>query len=131
MAEKSRILGQQIIQGKTRTKTEQISFTHIDESYSGSFTFHHPSLIERMNIGVLKSQFLQGLEGRVDVLTDNIAHMSATLDVVLDDAPEWFKIGALYEYEVLEGVYDKYTEWLNSFRKPSGRNTDKGDNTES
>lgn len=113
----NRILGQQILQGKTRTKTEQFNFSHIDEEYVGSFTFHHPSLIERMQIGVTKSQFLQGLEGRVDVLTDNIAHMTATLDVVLDDAPKWFKVGALYEYEILETVYDKYAEWVSSFRK--------------
>lgn len=112
-----RLLGAQIQAGNRRTHTAELDLTHIDESYKGTFKYHHPSLIERMQIGVIKTQLLQGLEGVVDVFTDNIAHMTATLEIVLDEAPEWFRLDAIYDYEVLDAVYEEYIGWYNSFRK--------------
>lgn len=115
---KNRELGQEILKGTKRIKSVQLDFTDINEEFVGTFKFHHPSLIERMNIGVAKSRMLDGLEGRVDVLTDNIAHMTATLNFVLDEAPEWFDVNnPLLEYEILDKVFDTYIEWFNSFRK--------------
>lgn len=130
MAE-NRLLGQQILMGKQRTLTETISFPEIDKAYTGSFKFHHPTLIERMNIGVLKAKMLDGLEGRVDVYTDNIAHMTASLEHVLDEAPEWFYEQGLIEYEILEGVFDVYIKWYNSFRERGTKQTNTDDNAES
>jgi hypothetical protein len=125
----SKLLGMGIQQGKGRTKDFDINLTEIDEKYVGRFKVHHPSIIDKMNIGVLKTKMLQGLA--VDVVTDNIAHMTATLTFVLDDFPEWFKVNEIYDYEVLEAVYDEYAEWYNSFRKPSGNADDKGDSEKS
>lgn len=122
---KTRLIGQQIQKGKGRTHTKQMDMSDIDDNYVGTFKFHHPSLMERMNIGVVKAQMIQGLEGRVDVLTDNIAHMSATLENVLDEFPEWFQMDQVLEYEVLERVYEEYIQWYNSFRKPSGKSDTK------
>lgn len=122
-----RLLGTQVNQGKRRTHSKHMSFTDIDESYVGTFKFHHPTLIERMQIGVIKTQLLQGMEGVVDVLTDNIAHMTATLEVVLDEAPEWFKMDAIYDYQILDAVYEEYIQWYNSFRERNKGSNDEGD----
>ena len=125
-----RLLGQGIAAGKNRTHEKTFNFIDINPDYVGKFKFHHPSLVDRMNIGVLKSQMLQGLP-MVDVMTDNIAHMTSTLTFVLDEFPEWFKMNEIYEYEILEQVYDEYTEWVNSFRKPANTPKDEGDSSES
>lgn len=125
-----RLLGQGILQGKQRTHEHTFNFTEIDPDYIGKFKFHHPSLVDRMNIGVLKAQMLQGLPV-VDVMTDNIAHMSSTLTFVLDEFPEWFKINEIYDYELLEKVYDEYTGWVNSFRKPVKSTENEGNSSAS
>ena len=122
--ENNREIGQNVLLGKARTVVVQVDLTAFYEEGLGKFKFHSPTVIERMRIGVAKSQLLQGLEGHVDVLTDNIAHMTATLSVVIDDAPTWFDIDNIYEYEALEAVYDKYAEWNNSFRKASVKGDD-------
>lgn len=125
-----RLLGQGIAQGKQRTHEKTFNFSDINPDFIGKFKFHHPSLVDRMNIGVLKSQMLQGLP-MVDVMTDNIAHMTSTLTFVLEEFPEWFKMNEIYEYEVLEKVYDEYTEWVNSFRKPTNTAENEGDSSAS
>lgn len=122
--ENKRELGQNVLLGKARTTVEQVDITDFEPTFIGKFKFHSPTVMERMRIGVAKSQLLQGLEGHVDVMTDNIAHMSATLAVVIDDAPTWFNLDEIYEYEVLERVYDKYFEWNSSFRKASDQSND-------
>lgn len=122
-----RLLGQQVIAGNKRFKVVDIDLTHIDPEYIGKFKFHHPTVIERMQIGVIKSQLLQGLEGRVDVITDNIAHMTATLEVVTDSSPEWFNVNNIYDYEVLDAVYEEYIKFYNSFRKPAKPSDNEGD----
>ena len=56
----------------------------------------------------------------VDVFTGNIAHISATLDTVLDSKPTWFDIeNPELDYEILEAVYMEYLNWADTFRKPS------------
>lgn len=121
-----RYAGMNVMAGKQRVTNVDIDLSSIDPDYIGKFKFHHPTVMERMQIGVLKAQMLQGLEGRVDVLTDNIAHMSATLEVVLDHAPEWFNAGAIYDYEVLDAVYEEYAKWLATFRRGSKKPDDAG-----
>lgn len=116
-----KIIGNGIAQGKERTLEKEIDFSDILPDKKGFFKFHHPTVFERMSIGLLKTQLTMGMEGSIDTITDNIAHMTATLTYVLDEAPEWFKINEIYEYEILDRVYETYFEWYNSFR-----NKDKG-----
>jgi hypothetical protein len=126
-SQKLRKVGQGIQQGKKRTLTTQIDLSHIDPDYVGNFKFHHPTVFERMQIGVLKSQLLAGFEGKTDIMTDNIAHMTSALQVVVDSSPDWFNVRDMYDYEVLEGVYDTYIKWVDSFRKDSAGTDDAGD----
>lgn len=113
----AKLIGQGILAGKERKHTVEIDLTEFDQSYKGTFTFHHPTLVDRMNIGLMKAKMLEGLEGKVDVITDNIAHMTATLTYVIDDAPAWFKVNEIYDYQVLDTVFEVYNEWVGTFRK--------------
>jgi len=125
--QQKRNAGLGVQQGKKRVHSKQMDFTQYDAEYVGTFKFHHPSVMERMQIGVLKAQMLQGLEGRVDVITDNIAHMSSTLEVVMEENPTWFVLSDISDYEILDGVYEEYVQWYNSFRKPNKKTENAGD----
>lgn len=116
-----RKVGMNIIQGKERKHEVVIDLSKYNPEYVGKFVFHHPTLFERMRVGVLKSQLLSGTEGQVDVITDNIAHMAATLQIVVDDSPKWFDINYIFDYEVLDEVYNEYFNWYNSFRTASAQ----------
>lgn len=122
MDKKELVLGVQ--QGKRRTHTVEIDLSHIDPEYVGTFKFHHPSLMEKVEIGTIKAQLLKGLpQGSIDVIADNIAHMAATLQVVLDVYPKWFTLDLtqMYDYEVLDAVYEEYAQWYESFRKTNSK----------
>jgi hypothetical protein len=122
-----------IKQGKRRTHTFKVDFSEINEKFVGTFTVHHPSQMERLQVGVLKAQLLGGV-APLDVMTDNIATIISTLDVVLDDKPDWFDVfDDELDYEILEAVYLEYINWVNSFRKGTGTESNKGtsENSES
>ncbi len=87
------------------------------EEFNGSFTIHRPTIGERINIGILEAQRLGGLSN-IDAFTGGLAHMVATLEVVIDDKPTWWKPQELRDVEVINEVYNKYVEYLNTF---SGR----------
>lgn len=110
-------LGRQIQQGTRRKHTVQIDLSDINKEWVGTFVFRYPSLMEQMQIGVLKTNMLGGLPpNSVDVLTDNIAHMTATLSVVMESAPDWFDLNTLEDYEALDRVYEAFAKWRDSFR---------------
>lgn len=125
-----RNLGQEILKGNKREVTKEIDLTAVNKRYIGDFTFKVPSLMERMNIGVVKSTFLKGMkESNLDVMSQNIAHMSATLTVVCSDYPKWFDLNEIDDYIVLETVYDTYLDWENSFRTGNQDDNDTSDST--
>lgn len=107
----------EVNKGKRRTHTFRVDFTDINPDFVGTLTVHHPTQLERIQIGITKANLLGGLTN-VDVMTDNIAHVISTLDVVLDDKPQWFDIDSdELDYEILESVFLEYVEWMNSFRR--------------
>lgn len=123
-------LGRQILQGKKRTLKKQLDFSRFNPEWVGTFVFHYPSLFDQMQIGVAKARMLAGVPMQsVDPLTDNIAHMVATLNVVLDSAPDWFKVDELDydDYEMLDEVYETYASWRESFRKGNQQSDHQGD----
>jgi hypothetical protein len=122
---------QKINQGKRRTYTFKVDFSEIDERFVGTFTVHHPSQMERLQVGVLKAQLLGGVVP-LDTMTDNIATIVATLDVVLDEKPDWFDVfDDRLDYEILEAVYIEYINWVNSFRKRTRAESNKGNSENS
>jgi len=112
-------LGRKILQGRTRKYTVNIDCTDLKEGCHGQFTFHYPSLMERLQMGVRRSQLLDGIpENSVDLVTMNIAIMLSTLDVVIDQAPDWFNAANLDSDDILilKRVFEEYVDWQNSFR---------------
>lgn len=97
--------------------------------YQGEFVVKYPSLKDKMNVGILRSKLTGGVPiQQLDVLTDNISYMSATLMVVTISAPKWFDIEIMDDYEVLDYVFTEYNNWVNSFRRTNqqGNNADSG-----
>lgn len=125
-----RNLGQEILKGNKRTTVKEIDLTSVDKRYIGDFTFKVPSLLEKMRVGIVKAGLLKGMsESSLDIMTQNIAHMTATLTVVCPEYPKWFNLDEIEDYIVLETVYDTYLDWENSFRTGNSGNNDKQDNT--
>jgi hypothetical protein len=117
---------QKVNQGKRRTLVIPLDFSEIDEKFVGKYQVHHPSQMERLQVGVIKSQLLGGIVP-LDTMTDNIATIIATLDVVTDEKPDWFDVyDDEFDYDIMEAVFMEYMEWVNSFRKGTGKDTDKG-----
>ena len=112
---------QNVMQGRRRTHSFYAEYTDINPRFvRGRFTVHQPSQLERMQIGVLKSTLLGGVVP-IDNMTDNLSHIMATLDVVLDEKPDWFDVeDPDLEYEILEGVFMEYLNFIESFRKGLG-----------
>jgi len=108
---------QKVNQGKGRTHSINVDYSDINERFVGRFVVHHPSQMEVLQIGTLKSALLGG-NLSVDVLTDNIATVISTLDVVLSEFPEWFDVfDPDVEYEIMEDVFLQYLSWRDSFRR--------------
>jgi hypothetical protein len=103
---------------KKLLNTHTFNVSHIDgqgNEWSGSFTVHRPNMGEVMKIGVKEAADLGGMSN-VDILTGNLAHMIATLEVVVDTHPEWWKPRELHEMEVLRIVFDQYIDYLRKFQ---------------
>jgi hypothetical protein len=121
---------QKITQGKRRTLDIPVDFSHIKEEFVGSFTVHYPSQMEKIQIGVIKSELLQG-NMMIDTETDNTVSAIATLEVVLDKYPDWFNpYDPDVEYEILEHLLIEYLKWVRTFREErEARRRAKGDST--
>lgn len=116
-----------IKQGRKHTHTFKVDYSDIHPDFVGTFTVHKPSVMEQINIGVIRAQLLGGIT-KVDVLTDNIATIVATLDNVLEEQPDWFDPwGEDLNYEILESVYTEYNKWYNNFRKSNRGDKSRGD----
>lgn len=122
---------QKINQGKRRTHSFALDYREYDESFTGSITVHYPSQMEKLQMGIIKTQLLGGIPP-IDILTDNIASIVSTLEVVVDSKPSWFDpFSDTLEYEILESVYVEYLNWVNSFRKSSKPVNNEGDSENS
>jgi hypothetical protein len=63
----------------------------------------------------------------VDLFTGQLAHMMATLEVVVDAKPEWWKPRELQDMEVIRIVFDSYLDYLRRFQaKPQPQGTGEG-----
>jgi hypothetical protein len=108
-------LGGAVFKGKELRTTIEID----DVEYGhGVFTFHRPTLQERLQVGLRCSDRLRNVDQKtVDEITRATAYMCAMIEVCCDVAPDWFEIDDLYALEVVTEVYNRFVEWLNSFRR--------------
>lgn len=123
--EKIRTLGQQVGQGGELTHTFAVDFTADDgTNYKGTFIVHRPTMNDYMQMGVLKGKYIQQFIGNeyvhpdyIDATIKYLAHMLSTMSVVVDRCPEWFlHPEKLNDFGILDHVFTRYQEWLNSFR---------------
>lgn len=106
-----------INQGKRRTHRIDVDFSDMGSNFVGTVIVHHPSQMDRLQQGVLKSNLLGGATN-VDQMTDNIATIISTLETVIDQKPDWFDVyDDEIDYDIIEGVYLEYIKWINSFRR--------------
>lgn len=106
--------------GKKATNTFTMDFSDINPEYVGSFTVHHPSQMEQLQVGILTSVLLDGKGTTVDVMTNNTALVIANLEVVLDVHPTWFDVYSdNIDYGMMEKVYLVYLSWMKTFRDKS------------
>jgi len=117
---------QEVNEGDARTYSFKADFTDVDPKFKGRFTVHHPSMMDELAIGRLYAGLKGGMV--VDQHTDNIATIISTLDIVLDEKPEWFNVGNdKVDYPIWEAVYLEYQKWVESFRKPNKADNNEGD----
>lgn len=101
------------------------------QGMEGEFTVKYPALMDKVRIGTIRARMTDGVPSEaLDVVTDNISFMSATLEVVVVKSPSWFNINTLEEYEILETVYNKYQEWVSTFRNKPKQGKDAGGSQE-
>lgn len=100
---------------RKNTYTFSVDIKVGDESFIGTFTVHRPNVGELVRIGVSEAQKLGGLSN-VDAMTQMVAHMVATLETVVDIKPDWWKPNEIYDMEVLQGVFEKYLDYLRTFQ---------------
>lgn len=91
--------------------------------YRGTVVFKRPSMSDLMRAGGIKSEYLRTAGVRdvrlVDETVKIMAHVMATLSIVLVKRPEWLlNLEEVQEADVLYHVYGKFEEWQDSFRKP-------------
>ncbi|MMZ43506.1 hypothetical protein D1872_50580 [compost metagenome] len=124
-------LHSQILKGTQVTHTFNVDFSEVREDFKGTFVVRRPSQLDRLQIGILKSTLLGGVQN-VDIPTENIAVVASTLDVVLVQRPDWFNIDDPdLSYDIMEAVFLEYLKWDASFRKRVTGDADKPDSEDS
>jgi len=112
----------------SQSDSKKFDFSVDINGYKGDFSVKYPSLMDKMRIGTARSKLLGGLSSDVvDIITDNIAFMSATLMTICTKSPKWFNLDVLDDYEVLEAVYERYKAWADTFRVDNSPSRDAGD----
>ena len=114
---------EQIQQGGKLEHAVEVDYISSEgNEYKGIVVFKRPTTMDLMKMGGLKSEFLR-LGGAQNInLVDTgirfLAHVMATLSVVLVKRPEWLKdVTKVEDTDILYHVHDLYEEWSNSFRK--------------
>jgi hypothetical protein len=116
-----------INQGKKVQHVIKIDFSDLDPRFVGNFVIHKASNMERLNIGRITSA-LKGGDDKVDNRTHNIATIIATLEVLLDEKPDWFDVfDPEIEYEILEEIYAQYLDFIGNFRNRAKGSEPTGD----
>lgn len=102
--------------------------------FKGTVVFKRPTLKDYMTIGGLKSELLRqaGVQNirLVDPAILLMTEMVATLKSVVVKSPEWLvDIDNVEDVDLLNHVYDKFTEWEDSFRPKNSGTTSEDSRT--
>ena len=111
------------------SKAKELRFTKrfvmdwIDEdnvSHSGEFTIKRPNLGEQARIGVIAAELREDKPvTSIDRATYNLHEWIATCQVVVTQAPPWFRPAEMFDPEPVQRVFLEALAFQTSFRKGS------------
>lgn len=78
------------------------------------FVIKRPTVSDRIKIGIRDAKYKENLT--LDNLYSNLTHLLATFSVLCTESPKGFDFEAVYEYDSLYVLYDRFNEWLQFFR---------------
>lgn len=113
------------VQKGTASAVVPVEYTSFDGTvYEGNVEFKRPNMRDYVTIGVQKGKYIQGQLGGafvepayIDETVKFLAHMMATLDVVMVKRPVWLlDVEAVEDFGLLDHVYGRYQDWIGTFR---------------
>lgn len=114
-------------EGAAKTKelryTKRFLMDWIDEDgvkHSGEFVIKRPNIGEQARIGVIAAELREDKPvTSLDRSTHNLHEWIATCQVVVTQAPDWFKPTEMFDVEPVQRVYLEALAFHSSFRKGS------------
>jgi hypothetical protein len=91
--------------------------------YHGDFSAHIMSVKESITVGILRAQLCAGVPAiAIDQGTLDMTEMVATLQVVIDDGPDWAKdLIGIYDHALIWEIYKEVRDRENRFRGRSDK----------
>lgn len=95
---------------------------------TGKFTFKYPSITERIRIGTLRAQMLDGAEEKsLDNLTSDLTYIVAFLRVTAVKVPDWFDFSDIDDVIGIRKIFNEVQVWVSNFRLTGGKCQRPGD----
>lgn len=99
---------------------------------TGTFIATIPTIAQRIQIGVLRAKMLDGAPAiSVDRFTDDLAFMVAYLQVTIRKFPQWWNWDEVDDVDAIRSMFTEVTDWVNSFRRDAGNNSNATDSSSS
>lgn len=95
---------------------------------TGKFTFKYPSITERIRIGTLRAQMLDGAEEKsLDSLTSDLTYIVAFLRITAVKVPDWFDFSDIDDVIGIRRIFNEVQVWVTNFRLTGGKCQRPGD----
>lgn len=95
---------------------------------TGRFTFKYPSITERIRIGTLRAQMLDGAEEKsLDSLTSDLTYIVAFLRITAVKVPDWFDFSDIDDVIGIRRIFNEVQVWVTNFRLTGGKCQRPGD----
>lgn len=89
---------------------------------TGRFTFKYPSITERIRIGTLRAQMLDGAEEKsLDSLTSDLTYIVAFLRITAVKVPDWFDFSDIDDVIGIRRIFNEVQVWVTNFRLTGGK----------
>lgn len=107
---------------EARTMSMDAALSVYGVKKTGKFTFKYPSITERIRIGTLRAQMLDGAEEKsLDNLTSDLTYIVAFLRVTLVNAPDWFDFTDIDDVVGIRKIFNEVQVWVSNFRLTGGK----------
>lgn len=95
---------------------------------TGKFMFKYPSITERIRIGTLRAQMLNGAEEKsLDNLTSDLTYIVAFLRITAVKVPDWFDFSDIDDVIGIRRIFNEVQVWVTNFRLTGGKCQRPGD----